>query len=77
MIIRIQLMTNNSSIQPISRTSEGNDEASNAFDLKIDKLPHVPEIQAAKPVVSALVGRIDPDSLLAVADGLDEPPERG
>jgi hypothetical protein len=37
----------------------------------------VPEVQAGKPVVRAIVRRIDPDGLLAVGDGLDEASERG
>jgi hypothetical protein len=48
-----------------------------ASDLKFGEMCHVPEVQAAKPVVSAIVRRVDPDGLLAVGDGLDEPPERG
>ena len=47
------------------------------LDLKICEMSHVPEVQAAKPVVSAIVRRVDPHGLLAVADGLDEPSERG
>lgn len=37
----------------------------------------VPEIQPAEAVVRAAVRRVDPDSLPAVADGLDEAAERG